>query len=139
MLMAGNVAGTRAPLVVVRTRSLADALAAAPSEPGDLLQARLTPLRGLLAISLALIWIGSGVVSWLVPAARDEALLAGLHLSAGAALSVTRMGAALDIVLGAGLASQRLKRSAGSPNRLAISCCLTSQCRRAWTRWLALH
>jgi len=109
MLMAGNVAGTRAPLVVARTRSLADALAAAPSEPGDLLQARLTPLRGLLAISLALIWIGSGVVSWLVPAARDEALLAGLHLSAGAALSVTRMGAALDIVLGAGLAWRRAR------------------------------
>jgi hypothetical protein len=47
----------------------------------DLWQARLLPWRTLLLGSLIAVWVGSGLASLQVSAARSEALLSGLGLT----------------------------------------------------------
>lgn len=106
MLERGNVADVR-PLAEIlgwTPRPLALALAAEPSSQADLWHASLMPVRPLLRWGLALVWIGSGVVSaFVTPRAQAYALLSKLDLPVPAALGITWAGAALDIVLGAAL------------------------------------
>src|ERR671932_299300 len=105
MLAAGNTANP-APLAASLgwlPRPLPDALAAEPAVIADLWLARLLPLRSLLLGALAAVWVGSGVASWLLPPDRVDALLAGLSLAGPSALTVTRAGAVLDVVLGLAL------------------------------------
>lgn len=110
MLAAGSVACPTSEAPPRPARPLAAALAADPSHPADLLQARLMPVQGVLLACLALVWVGTGAASLLVPAAGADALLAGLGLSGAAALGATRAGAVLDLALGAALARGRGRR-----------------------------
>jgi uncharacterized protein YbjT (DUF2867 family) len=85
-------------------QSLAPALAAEPAVAADLWHARLLPVRPLLRAALALVWIGSGVVSLtLAPRAVSDVLLAGLGLHGAAATLVLVAGAILDLLLGLAL------------------------------------
>ncbi|MBV8575690.1 MAG: NAD(P)H-binding protein, partial [Acetobacteraceae bacterium] len=102
MLARGNTADSRPlpDLLGWTPRPLFVALAAEPAVAADLWHARLLPLRGLLIGALAVIWVGSGVASFVLPQTDADALLSGLGLSGVAALAVTWAGAALDVVLG---------------------------------------
>lgn len=114
MLERGNTADA-APLHAVlgwRPRRLADALAAEPAVAGDLLLARLRPIRGLMRASLAAVWIGSGMASLLLQPSQATALLSGLGLSGTAAMVTTWAGASLDIVLGCAILFQRFRQQA---------------------------
>ena len=105
MLAAGSTADVR-PMVETlgwSSRDLAIALAAEPAVLGDLALARLLPLRSVLLGTLAIIWLGSGLASFLVSPDRADTLLAGLGLAGRSALVVTWAGATTDVVLGGAL------------------------------------
>lgn len=114
MLEAGNVADPAPAAAALgwAPRRLTDALAAEPACAADLLAARMLPVRDVLLTCLAAVWIGTSLVSLLVPAARADALLGGLGLSGGAALVATWAGALLDLALGAAMLPRRLRRYA---------------------------
>jgi nucleoside-diphosphate-sugar epimerase len=124
MLARGNVAdaGPAAAALGWQPRPLAAALAAEPAAEADRWHARLLPVRPALRLGLAVVWIGSGVVSALVtPLARSHALLAGLGVHGAAATAVTLAGAALDVVLGlALLALPRRTRLVGAAQIAAM-------------------
>ena len=111
MLQAGNTADA-APMQAAlgwQTRPLGAALAAEPSTPGDLLLARLAPVRPVILGALCLVWVGTGIVSALLPAAKVDSLLVGFGLTGWMARSVTWAGAALDAALGLALLSRKLR------------------------------
>ena len=111
MLQAGNTADA-APMQAAlgwQARPLGVALAAEPSTPGDLLLARLAPVRPVILGALCLVWVGTGIVSALLPAAQADSLLMGLGLTGWMARSVTWAGAALDAALGLALLSRKLR------------------------------
>ena len=112
MLEAGNVADPAPAAAALgwAPRPLAAGLAAEPACAADLFAARIVPLRGVLLACLATVWVGTGIASLLVPAARADALLGGLGLSGGLALDATRAGALLDLGLGLGLLPRRHRR-----------------------------
>ena len=106
MLMHGNTAPV-APLIETtgyRPKSLEATLAAIPYAAAERWRARLSPLRAPLRISLALLWIASGLVSLgLFPVASSLVLLAEVGLEGAPAL-IALYGAALwDLALGAAL------------------------------------
>jgi hypothetical protein len=111
MLRAGNTASVEPMQSKLGwlARPLDVALVAEPSTKGDLWLARLTPVRPVLLVSLCLVWVTSGVVSVVLPAATANSLLAGLSLTGWPARSVTLGGAAIDIVLGLMLLSPKLR------------------------------
>jgi uncharacterized protein YbjT (DUF2867 family) len=106
MLMHGNTAPV-APLIETtgyRPKSLDATLAAIPCAPAERWRAKLWPLRGPLRISLALLWIATGLVSLgLYPVESSLLLLAEMGLGGAPAL-VALYGAALwDLALGVAL------------------------------------
>jgi uncharacterized protein YbjT (DUF2867 family) len=106
MLMHGNTAAV-APLIEAtgyRPKSLEAALAAIPCAPAERWRAKLWPLGAPLRISLALLWIATGLVSLgLYPVESSLVLLGELGLSGAPALA-TLYGAALwDLALGGAL------------------------------------
>jgi uncharacterized membrane protein YphA (DoxX/SURF4 family) len=107
MLARGNTADVRpaAEALGWRPRPLAAALATEPATEADRWHAGLLPVRPVLRLGLAVVWIGSGIVSaFVAPLAHSRALLAslGVHGPATAA-AVTLAGAALDVALGLAL------------------------------------
>ena len=112
MLARGNVADV-APLRKVlgwAPRHLAEALAGEPASAADLLAARMAVLRPFVLATLAAIWIGTGLASALLPAARATELLARTGLAGWSARAVTLSGAALDLALGVMLLHRRWRR-----------------------------
>ncbi len=115
MLQEGNT-GDPAGLTAVLDRPplpLENALALTPATTADLWEARLTPLRPALRLALAVMWIGTGLLSlgiWPVSDSLDLLARVGLQ---GAAADVALYGAALlDIVLGLALLSRRFVQAA---------------------------
>lgn len=104
MLQQGNT-GDSAPLahLLGRTpRSLEEVLLHVPPNPAARLQARLYALLPALRITLALLWIWSGLTSALFfPAAESYALLATVGIAGGLAPLVLYGASLLDILLGA--------------------------------------
>ncbi|KRE85755.1 epimerase [Rhodanobacter sp. Soil772] len=82
-------------------RSLRRALAEAPSHVQDRWHARLYFCLPLLRVSMALLWIGSGVIGWLTPVADVVAAAPGSSLSAGSLLGLAHITASADLLLGA--------------------------------------
>jgi uncharacterized protein YbjT (DUF2867 family) len=76
------------------------ALLAEPAQAQDRLQSRIYFIRPLLRLSLALLWIGSGVVGLLQPAATVQAIGAGFGLAGSTALIIASAASLLDIVIG---------------------------------------
>jgi DoxX-like family len=106
MLAHGNTADVRpaAEALGWRPRPLAAALATDPATEADRWHARLLPIDPTLRPRLAVVWIGSGLVSaFVTPLAYSHALLAGLGLQGATATVVTLAGAALDVALGLAL------------------------------------
>ena len=106
MLMRGNVAPV-APLIETtgyRPKSLEAALAAIPCAAAERWRAKLWPLRAPLRISLALLWIASGLVSLGLYPLESSLLLLGEVGLAGAPALAALYGAALwDLALGGAL------------------------------------
>jgi uncharacterized protein YbjT (DUF2867 family) len=106
MLMRGNVAPV-APLIETtgyRPKSLEATLAAIPCGAAERWRAKLSPLRAPLRISLALLWIASGLVSLgLYPVASSLVLLAEVGLEGAPALAALYGAALWDLALGAAL------------------------------------
>jgi uncharacterized protein YbjT (DUF2867 family) len=104
MLQQGNT-GDPAPLAHLLgrpPRSLEDVLLHTPPNPAARLQARLYALLPALRITLALLWIWSGLTSALFfPAAESYALLAAVGVTGGLAPWVLYGASLLDILLGA--------------------------------------
>lgn len=106
MLERGNV-GTADATTRLRERlglvprSLRRALAETPSHVQDRWHARLYFCLPLLRVSVALLWIGSGVTGWLTPPADVVAAASGSSLSAGSLLGLARITASADLLLGA--------------------------------------
>jgi uncharacterized protein YbjT (DUF2867 family) len=101
----GN-SGTLQPFVAatgVRPRRWRDALLARPAQPQDRWHARLYLLRPLLRLSLAALWLGSGLVGLLQPVAVVEASLGGVGLDGGAVRLLTVLASAADLAIGAAL------------------------------------
>lgn len=106
MLERGNVGAADANTRLherlgVRPRSLQRALAEAPSHVQDRWHARLYYGLPLLRVSMALLWIGSGVVGWLTPVGDVVAAAPGSSLAAGSLLALARITASVDLLLGA--------------------------------------
>ncbi|MGB8715844.1 MAG: DoxX-like family protein [Rhodanobacteraceae bacterium] len=105
MLERGNVgsadASTRlGQCLGLAPRSLLRALAEAPSHTQDRWHARLYFLLPLMRVMAALLWIGSGVVGWLLPPTDLLAAAPSASLSPGVLLALARFAASADLVLG---------------------------------------
>ncbi|HZV21652.1 MAG TPA: SDR family oxidoreductase, partial [Hyphomicrobiales bacterium] len=103
MLERGNVAPV-APLREVlgwEPRPVLEALLSQPSTQADLWHARLYFLKPTLRIGLALLWIGTALVSaFIYPLSKSIALVSGLGVDENQAVTLVYAGAALDAVLG---------------------------------------
>lgn len=84
----------------VKPRHWEGALLAAPAQTQDRLQARLYFLRPLLRLALGLLWIGSGFVGLLQPAAAVRAIGANLGLGGGLSLASASIASLVDIIIG---------------------------------------
>jgi uncharacterized protein YbjT (DUF2867 family)/uncharacterized membrane protein YphA (DoxX/SURF4 family) len=84
----------------IAPRSLAQALGARPAQTQDRWHARLYFALPALRITLALLWIGSGLLGLLSSAEVVAAAASAGPLSADAALALARASGALDLVLG---------------------------------------
>jgi uncharacterized protein YbjT (DUF2867 family) len=106
MLMRGNTAPV-APLIAStghRPKDLEATLAAIPATTGERWRAKLWPLRAPLRISLALLWIATGLVSLgLYPVQGSLALLAEVGLGGTTALAALYLAALWDLLLGCAL------------------------------------
>lgn len=105
MLQRGNVgsAGAYAALIEktgVQPAGLAQALAQRPGFVQDRWHARLYFLRPLLRITLAIVWIVSGVVGFITPQTEIETMAQGLGLSQAMAMPLVYAVSTLDILLG---------------------------------------
>lgn len=99
----------------VLPRPLAEALAADMAARGDLAEARMVFLGLLGRLALALLWLGSGLLSlspWATPS--GTALLAELGLSGGFAQALLFGAAGLDIAIGALLILNRWPIAVGA-------------------------
>jgi uncharacterized protein YbjT (DUF2867 family) len=106
MLERGNVGAAAASARLserlgLAPRSLQRALAETPSHVQDRWHARLYFCLPLLRVSMALLWLGSGVVGWLTPTSDVIAAAPGSSLSAGSLLALARATASADLLLGA--------------------------------------
>lgn len=106
MLARGNT-GDVAPMRAALGRELlgfTDALHNTPAQQADFWHARLYFLLPLLRISLALLWIATGLISAFVyPAAQSYALLASLGIEGWMAPLALYGAAAMDVALGMAL------------------------------------
>ena len=84
----------------VHPRSLAQALTAAPARTQDRWHARLYFAMPLMRISLALLWIVSGLLGLLLSSQTVDAASSSGQLSATTALVLARTSGAADLVLG---------------------------------------
>jgi nucleoside-diphosphate-sugar epimerase len=104
MLARGNVSDP-GPLTAALGRpphDLRRALAQEPASAADRLAARLFFLRPVLRVSLAFLWIASGLLSLgLYPVEKSYAMLASLGLSGSLASIALFGGAMIDLLLGA--------------------------------------
>lgn len=105
MLERGNVgradASTRLERCLgMRPRTLIQALNECPSHPQDQWHARLYFWLPMLRVLIALMWIGSGVVGWLTPAAEVVAAAPSETLSPSVLLALVRFTACADLILG---------------------------------------
>ena len=87
----------------LRPRGLGAILRARPAGTQDLWQARLYLLKPLIRLTLALLWLVSGLLGLLLPAGSIHAALAATPLSDGAVLAAARAGGAVDLALSAAL------------------------------------
>lgn len=106
MLERGNVgaadAATRLHEVLgVTPRTLRRALTEATSHVQDRWHARLYFCLPLLRLSMAVLWLASGVIGWLTPAVEVAAAAPHSSLTAGGLLALARITASADLVLGA--------------------------------------
>jgi uncharacterized protein YbjT (DUF2867 family) len=106
MLMRGNTAPV-APLIETtgyRPKCLEATLAAIPCATAERWRAKLWPLRAPLRISLALLWIATGLVSLgLYPVESSLVLLGDIGLSGAPALAALYGAALWDLALGGAL------------------------------------
>lgn len=96
---AGEFARTRDALNMT-PRPLTRALDEAPSHVQDRWHARLYFLLPMLRLTMALLWLGSGLVGWIISPANIVAATPGSALSADALLAVARLTASADLLLG---------------------------------------
>lgn len=106
MLERGNTGTTRAVARLqqhlgLTPRPLLQALDETPSAVQDRWHARLYFALPALRVSMALLWIASGVVGWLAPLASVVASAPGGALSADTLLVLARVTASADLLLGA--------------------------------------
>lgn len=99
MLARGNVAGGAAPPDWY-PRPLAEAMAAEPAGPADRQDARLLPLRPVMRLLMAAVWIGTAVVSLTVGWSQGLALLGRVGLQGWLAEAVVIGGALADLLMG---------------------------------------
>jgi nucleoside-diphosphate-sugar epimerase len=106
MLRVGNT-GDAAPLEAAcgfRPALLDRALARTPATPVDIAEARIAPLRPMLRVLLALVWLAGGIVPLaLTPRAASMALLARTGITGGFAPIALLGASAIDIAIGAAL------------------------------------
>jgi len=81
-------------------RPLQRALDEVPSQVQDRWHARLYFLLPALRVSIALLWIGSGVVGWLTSPANVMASAPGSDLSSSTLLILARVTGTIDLLLG---------------------------------------
>jgi hypothetical protein len=82
-------------------RTLEQALAEAPSHTQDRWHARLYFALPALRITLALLWLASGVIGWWLPSGAVATAASGGPLSISTSLTLARATASLDLLLGA--------------------------------------
>ncbi len=105
MLERGNVGAVdaaqrlRSRLGIV-VRALPHALAATPAQTQDRWHARLYFLLPMLRVSVAMLWIVSGLLGLLLPAPRVEAVTSAGPLAAATVLLLARGSGAADLALG---------------------------------------
>ena len=87
----------------VRVRALDEVLQSEPSQMQDRWAAQLYFLAPWLQWSVVLLWLWSGVVGLVTPAAQIEALAQGSALAAAAPVALARAAGVLDLALGLGL------------------------------------
>ena len=95
-----------APLLArlaARPRGLSEILAARPAGTQDLWQARLYLMKPLLRLTLAVVWLASGLLGLLLPAPEFLPFLSGAGLSDPLVLALARGGGAVDLALAAAL------------------------------------
>jgi uncharacterized protein YbjT (DUF2867 family)/uncharacterized membrane protein YphA (DoxX/SURF4 family) len=107
---ADGAAAATAALLGRPAQSLTEALARRPASSADRWHARLYLLAPLLRFALALTWIASGVVGFLLPAAQVQTLFTPVGLGDGAAFWLSWAASATDIVLGVLLLAGRAPR-----------------------------
>lgn len=105
MLARGNVSDADAVARLrsefgIEMRALAQVLDAAPAQVQDRWHARLYFLLPLARVLLALLWIASGLLGWLLPAAQVAAVTLPGPLAPETALLLARAGGTLDLGLG---------------------------------------
>ena len=105
MLERGNVGAADAStrlrqLLGLTPRTLLRALNEAPSHVQDRWHARLYFWLPVLRVTIALLWIGSGMVGWLTPLAEVAAAAPSSSLSPQALLSMARLTGSADLILG---------------------------------------
>ncbi len=105
MLQRDNVASPGAAEQFVKTvgfqpRSVDETLKAAPSHVQDRWHARLYLLAPVLRLTLALLWIGSGIAGFLNPAEMSTAQLAIAGIPVVAAMPLVILASSADIVFG---------------------------------------
>lgn len=81
-------------------RTLLQALNESPSHTQDRWHVRLYFWLPILRVLIALLWIGSGVVGWLMPMAEVVAAAPSESLSPDTLLTLARLTASADLVLG---------------------------------------
>lgn len=105
MLDRGNVGSAEASTRLgqclgLAPRTLIQALDESPSHTQDRWHARLYFWLPTLRVLIALLWIGSGVVGWLIPVAEVVAAAPSESLSPGTLLTLARLTASADLILG---------------------------------------
>jgi uncharacterized protein YbjT (DUF2867 family) len=112
MLMQGNVATGTAP-PDWRPRPLAEAMAAESAGPADRQDARLLPLRPVMRLLMAAVWIGTTVVSLTVGWSQGLALLGRVGLQGWLSAAVVTGGALTDLLMGLLLFAPRHQAAIG--------------------------
>ncbi len=83
----------------LKPRGMAEALAATPSQTGDLWHARAYLLRPLIRAALVLLWLGSGLAGLLATPSSIHAALPGLGLNETMAELIGRGASLIDLAI----------------------------------------
>jgi uncharacterized protein YbjT (DUF2867 family) len=114
-----------AAAVGFRPRRWRDALLARPAQAQDRWHARLYFLRPLLRWTLALLWLASGAIGLLQPAAVTQPIAAGFGLAGTAASVAVWASCLLDLALGV-LLLGRIRPGATAALQLAVVAAYTA-------------